>query len=296
LFARPLSATSLKLLLRDPIRYVWQYALGWQQPEQADEPLSLDAMAFGNIVHNALQMAVDALEAGNGLGRASVRQIEAAIGKAVNMVAKSWEAEQPVPPPVIWKRTLQLAKEMSAKALTYPMDPFPGQTSWTEIPFGRVSAKTARSNLPWDSTLPVEIPGTGLIIQGYIDRLDVSGDKRRARVMIRFRARAPGRFAAIISAPFSLSSIARRSADRSRLAGSNLLPTVLIILSSPHASRDISTAPHRRRASSARGSRTAVEVSGDGWPTPRLSKRLPQIRSAFRPFRSWGDFRRATNL
>jgi hypothetical protein len=183
LFARPLSATSLKLLLRDPIHYVWQYALGWKEPEEVDEPMTLDNLAFGKLVHDVLQTAVDALEAADGLGKATARQIEAAIGKAVNTTAKSWKAEQPVPPPVIWKRTLQSAKEVSAKALNYRLVPFPGQTSWAEVPFGRVFDKTSQSNLPWDSTQPVEIPGTGLIIQGFIDRLDVSGDKGRARVI-----------------------------------------------------------------------------------------------------------------
>jgi len=104
LFAQPLSATSLKLLLRDPIRYVWQYALGWREPEEADEPLMLDPMAFGNFVHDVLQQAVASLEAGDGLVKATEKQIEVATGNAVNTVAKSWEAEQPVPPPVIWKQ------------------------------------------------------------------------------------------------------------------------------------------------------------------------------------------------
>lgn len=183
LFTQPLSATSLKLLLRDPIRYVWQYALGWREPEEADEPLTLNNLAFGNLVHSVLQAAVDALEAGSGLVKATPKQIETAIGNAINTAAKSWEAEQPVPPPVIWKRTLQLAKEVSTRALSYPLDRFPGQTSWTEVPFGWISNKAPRSNLPWDSTQRVEIPGTGIIIRGSIDRLDVSGDKSCARVI-----------------------------------------------------------------------------------------------------------------
>ncbi len=183
LFAQPLSATSLKLLLRDPIRYVWQYALGWDQPEEADEPLTLDPMALGNFIHGVLQNAVDTLEAGDGLGDATLAQIEAAIGKAVIRLAKAWETEQPVPPPIIWKRTLQFAKEISIRALTYPLTAFAGQTSWTEIPFGWVATEVTRSNLPWDTTKPVEIPGTGLTIRGYIDRLDVSGNNGRARVI-----------------------------------------------------------------------------------------------------------------
>jgi ATP-dependent exoDNAse (exonuclease V) beta subunit len=145
--------------------------------------MTLNNLAFGRLVHSVLQTAVNALEVGDGLGNATARQIEAAIGKAVNATAKSWEAEQPVPPPVIWKRTLQLAREVSARALKYRMVPFPGQTSWTEVPFGRVFDKTTQSNRPWDSTQPVEIPGTGLIIQGVIDRLDVAGNKSCARVI-----------------------------------------------------------------------------------------------------------------
>jgi hypothetical protein len=67
IFERPLSATSLRLLLRDPIRFTWRYALGWKQPEDADEPLRLDGLSFGNIVHSLLQTAVDALEDAGGL-------------------------------------------------------------------------------------------------------------------------------------------------------------------------------------------------------------------------------------
>ena len=152
LFAQPLSASSLRLVLRDPIRYVWHYGLGWREPEEADEPLTLDPAAFGTLVHSVLQTAVDALQTGSGLGKASTKQIEAAIANAVTAVAKSWEAELPVPPPVIWNRTLQFAKEMAIKALTYPLDSLTGQTSWTEIPFGWISGENVRSDLPWDST------------------------------------------------------------------------------------------------------------------------------------------------
>ena len=61
-FAGALSATSLKLLLRDPIRFVWQYALGWREPEESEEPLILDALGFGSFVHDILEMAVSTLE------------------------------------------------------------------------------------------------------------------------------------------------------------------------------------------------------------------------------------------
>jgi RecB family exonuclease len=41
----------------------------------------------------------------------------------------------------------------------------------------------SRQDLPWDPGHKVEIPGAGIFIQGHIDRLDLSGDGTRARVI-----------------------------------------------------------------------------------------------------------------
>jgi hypothetical protein len=176
------SATSLRMLLRDPIRFVWRYALGWKQPDETDEPLTIDALAFGNLVHAVLRSAVERLEGGDGLAVAGAAQIKAAIGHAVSEIATEWEGGQPVPPAVIWRNTLERTKEMSSAALRYPLDAMPGQKSWTEIPFGALR-EVKRKNLPWDVARAVEIPGTGIRIQGQIDRLDLAGDMKRARVI-----------------------------------------------------------------------------------------------------------------
>lgn len=181
-FRRAMSATSLKMLLRDPIRFVWYYALGWRQPDESDEPLTLDALSLGILVHEVLQTAVSALETNGGFGRAKLRAIEKAVEVALGAVVSNWESEQPVPPPIIWRKTLESTREISVRALTYRLDPMPNQKSWTEIPFG-TSDRKARNDFPWDPSIPVEIPRTGIIIQGHIDRLDISGNDRRARVI-----------------------------------------------------------------------------------------------------------------
>ena len=91
---RPMSATSLKLLLRDPIRFAWRYALGWKQPDPAEEPLTLDPLAFGNFVHAVLEQAVNVLETNGGFARAP-NQIERAVIEAATTIADSWERERP---------------------------------------------------------------------------------------------------------------------------------------------------------------------------------------------------------
>ena len=77
---------------------------------------------------------------------------------------------------------LERAERLALVALTHPLESLPGQKSWTEIPFGTRHA-ASRNDLPWDPTRKVEIPGAGVFIQGHIDRLDLSGDGSRARVI-----------------------------------------------------------------------------------------------------------------
>ena len=57
----------------------------------------------------------------------------------------------------------------------------PGDRAYGEVPFGGTEPKSDVKP-PWDATASVEIPGSGFRISGYIDRLDISGDGRRAVV------------------------------------------------------------------------------------------------------------------
>src|SRR3984893_9555708 len=73
------SATSLRLILRDPLAFVWRYALGWRSLVEDQQPLSLDARAYGKLVHDLLRRVVDALEPDPGYARAARHEIEAAL-------------------------------------------------------------------------------------------------------------------------------------------------------------------------------------------------------------------------
>jgi hypothetical protein len=181
---RTLSASSLRVLLRDPIRFVWKYALGWRQPDEAEEPVVLDALSFGKLVHEVLREAVNALERADGLAFATPLQIDAIIDETLAIVARRWEAEVPVPPFITWRTAKRRARELSMQALNFPLNPLPGQRSWTEAPFGLSAAQAWRyERLPWDPSRRIEVPGTGIAITGYIDRLDIAGDGSAMRVI-----------------------------------------------------------------------------------------------------------------
>ena len=186
---REQSAKSLVKLLRDPLGYLWTYGFGWSAPEETDEPLTLDALAFGGLLHEILEQTVTQLECSHkgGFAGASPEEIRAVVKEVVVAVDSRWSETRPVPPPVVWKRKLAEAAELALVALSYHDDPLPAERSWAEIPFGGDKkandlTEEARSRLPWDPLAPVTIPGTNVRILGSIDRLDLAGDESLARV------------------------------------------------------------------------------------------------------------------
>jgi len=181
ILGRTQSASSLRRLLRNPLSFVWVYAFGWREPQSSAEPLVLDALGIGDLVHMVLDRALRDLEAGGGLAAADTETIEAAVARAAQAVSGDWESERPIPPAIIWGRTLDDARVMAGRALTYGDDVLPGVRAYGEVPFGGSEPKSD-AQTPWDASAPVTIPDTGFNIAGYIDRLDISGDGKRALV------------------------------------------------------------------------------------------------------------------
>jgi RecB family exonuclease len=171
----------LRKLLRSPIGFAWEYALGWREPDSGAEAMELDPMEFGALVHRLLETALPQIEAAGGLSHIAPGQIAAIVQAARVAVAAQWEATSAVPPTLLWHVTLERAERMAITALTLPMPDMAVGRSYAEVPFGADEA-TVR-DLPWDSSAAVTIPGTDLRIRGFIDRLDLTPDGRRARVV-----------------------------------------------------------------------------------------------------------------
>ena len=178
---RTQSAGSLRQLLRSPLGFVWKYGLRWHAPESNKDPLVLDALAMGELVHMTLHRALQTLEVDGGFSTAAEERIVAAVDGAATEVARFWETERAVPPPVIWWRTLDEARALGSRALAFRDEQLPDALAYSEVPFGGAEPKSDDAP-PWDANATVEIPGAGFRIAGYIDRLDISGDGCRALV------------------------------------------------------------------------------------------------------------------
>jgi hypothetical protein len=176
------SATSLRLMLRDPLGFVWRYALGWAPLDDDDQPITLDGRSYGELVHELLRRSVDALEPDPGYARAQRHEIEAALAAAVAAIRSGWPLERPVPPQLLWQHLLEEARDLAFKALTQDPSLQSGTRSWTEVEFGQPeTATTSARHQPWPPDAPVTIPGTAVRVRGSIDRVDLraAGDAVR---------------------------------------------------------------------------------------------------------------------
>lgn len=170
------SATSGRRLLRDPLGFVWRSALGWSPAENHVDVLALDRPAFGQLIHELLRLTIETLENGPGLNRASEAEIHEAVQAAADGVLKVWPSERPVPPPLLWRRTVDEGMRVARDALLLDEGLQPGTRSWSEVPFG----EQGNQNGPWETEGPVRLGG--LTFGGRIDRLDIRGDQTAARV------------------------------------------------------------------------------------------------------------------
>jgi hypothetical protein len=197
--ARAQSTTSIRRLLRDPAGFVWRYALQWRSPEFEQQPLVLPRPVFGELVHELIRHAIDALEPVPGVSKASETEIRNAVDAAVEAVARSWPLEHAVPPLMLWRHTLEEAARMTISGLTVDDSVLADTRSWTELPFGEENATDA-AGLPWDAARPVIVPETDIRFRGRIDRVDLRPDGSAVRITDYKSGRAPEGAADIVLA------------------------------------------------------------------------------------------------
>jgi hypothetical protein len=178
--SRVQSTTSLQRLLRDPLGFVWRYALGWRSVRLEPDPLQLDPASFGELVHELISGAIAALEPTPGFARASVDEIEAAITRASTSALNDWPLQRSVPPPILWRHIVREAARRTANGLASDDQVRSDTRSWTEVAFGQ--NRQAHGEAPWETTITVPIEQTGLVYGGRMDRLDIRATGDGARI------------------------------------------------------------------------------------------------------------------
>lgn len=172
------SATSLRMMLRDPQAFVWAYGLGWWPRELELRPLSLDARSFGELVHEILAIGVRRMDATGGVQSTTSDQRREAFVAAAEVIDQTWPLVRAVPPGLLWRSALAAAQQMAFGALAADDDGPQRIRTWTELSFGDAPREP---NAPWEYQ-PVRLPGTDIAVHGRIDRLDLADNRSAVRI------------------------------------------------------------------------------------------------------------------
>ena len=165
------STTSLHRLLCNPLGFVWEYALHWREPNRDPQPLALDHRSFGELVHALIGGVLR-----NGAPR-NADEIEIALADEAKHLDDAWPIARAVPPGLLWRHTMSLARERASRGLRDALGE-PRGTSWTEIAFG----EPIDGPYPWATLSPVSVGTTGIAFRGRIDRLDEDGSRGVATI------------------------------------------------------------------------------------------------------------------
>jgi RecB family exonuclease len=144
----------------------------------------MDGLSEGSLFHEMLEHVAKRLEHEPGaMAKVLPHQLEQAIEDAVSEVGESWARTNPIPPPRIWKRLLERGRDLVLAAFKEMPPPLEMQRTFVEVPFGY--SEESPDGRPWDPAVMITFHanGFGLALRGRIDRLDLSGDGKRARVM-----------------------------------------------------------------------------------------------------------------
>jgi RecB family exonuclease len=167
---RPLSASALDTLLRDPFEFFAERVLGWREPPSDDEPLRLGTAALGSLIHALIERTAAWLGADVAEPPAErVAEFAGALARATAEIEARQRALRPPPSEALWAADLTIAT--NAVRAAFAAAPLGPDTAF-ELRFGEPSSRAARLQGRWRGWRIVRLPGTKLRLHGVIDRLD----------------------------------------------------------------------------------------------------------------------------
>ena len=177
----PLSPTALERYAVCPFRFLLERVYGLEALEEPDRILLIDARDRGEIVHAALEAAFRRLAEEGAFPLTPERLPEArvALEAAFADVCADAERRGVTGLPALWAgERARLREELLSAVEAEAEDPAGWRPALFEVAFG----------MDWreDSIAPLVYrlaDGTALALRGRIDRIDVSADGRRARVL-----------------------------------------------------------------------------------------------------------------
>jgi ATP-dependent helicase/nuclease subunit B len=188
-FSRPLSASALQRYIRCPFQFYVLYVLGFAVPEEPEEVVLMEAVERGIVMHAILESVVRRLIAEHERPRAAGER-EHALAHALQLAEMAAEeqfaaAEQRGTTGVafLWRFVRGELAHDALAALAADACWEEAYGLWPRYLEERFGANARRADSPASAVSLELVDGSSVAFSGRIDRIDVSDDGRRLRVV-----------------------------------------------------------------------------------------------------------------
>jgi RecB family exonuclease len=161
---RPISASALQQLLQCPRMFLMRRILGWDEPAGAPPLRELDALAFGSLLHRAVETFYRAHGEAFVEGARSIGHWRKVAFALADRLFEEFLSEYPLVGTGVREKERERLRDALGAFLDHDRERYRGQDRrfvGVEVPFGE------------DAPLQVAADGVTLHLHGFIDRLDV---------------------------------------------------------------------------------------------------------------------------
>ena len=180
----PMAPTALERYASCPFRFLLERIYRLEAVEEPDRILMMDPRDRGDLVHAILEATFRQLAESGALPltRERLQQARDALDAAFDVACAEAERRGLTGLPALWAgEQARLREELRSALAAEADDPAGWRPTFFEVAFGiERPGEPDRTNAPLVYQLP---DGSTLVLRGQIDRIDVSSDGQRARVL-----------------------------------------------------------------------------------------------------------------
>jgi len=170
---KTLSASRLETYAACPLRYFYRYVLGLQVHAEPERVFQLDPAEKGNLMHGILETT---LSRGKKEGWLKAREGEKAaqvLAEETQRAFKNFEKEGLPGSPALWQWSQFNLRQDLTRALKKVL----GDKDWTPVDFEKGFGREGQEEVTFKT------PAGSFRLEGFMDRVDLSSDGKRLRVL-----------------------------------------------------------------------------------------------------------------
>lgn|GEM_PF-1350454 len=170
---KPLSASRLETYAACPLKYFYRYVLGLKIHPEPERIFQLDPAEKGNLMHEVLEEVLLRGVKEGWLKERDLEQARKVLGEETQRIFKRFEKEGVPGSLALWQWSQFILSRDLEKVLQEVLE----DPDWTPLDFEKAFGRSGQVEVVFST------PAVAFKLEGFMDRVDVSTDGKRLRVV-----------------------------------------------------------------------------------------------------------------